>query len=105
MVCNDRSRDRTAETIRRAARILEVAANRKFSIMKNTSHVDRLSDQINEHRARAERLPAGRERDELLHQARQDEIARRLIEWVNSSDHEPPPGDVIPIQKHRLDRK
>jgi len=73
--------------------------------MKNTSHVDRLSDQINEHRARAERLPAGCERDELLHQAKQDEIARRLIEWVNSSDHEPPPGDVIPIQKHRLDRK
>lgn len=84
---------------------LEVAANRKFSIMKNKTHVDRLSDQIKELRARAERLPACRERDELLRQAQQDEIARRLIEWVTASDQETPPDDVIPIWTHRLHRK
>jgi hypothetical protein len=104
-----RSRDRlaglrTTETIRRANRTLEVAANRKFSIMKNTSHVDRLSEQIKELRARAERLPDGDERDELLRQVQQDEIARRLIEWVNSSDREAP-DDVIPIWRHKLNRK
>jgi hypothetical protein len=96
-----RSRDRlaglrTTETIRRANRTLEV--------MKNTSHVDRLSEQIKELRARAERLPDGDERDELLRQVQQDEIARRLIEWVNSSDREAP-DDVIPIWRHKLNRK
>jgi hypothetical protein len=101
---NRRNSARAAETIRRAARTLEVAANRKFSIMKNMSHLDRLSDQIRELRARAERLPDGDERDELLRQARQDEVARRLIEWV-TSDQETPPDDVIPIWRHRLHRK
>jgi hypothetical protein len=72
--------------------------------MKNTSHVDRLSEQIKELRARAERLPDGDERDELLRQVQQDEIARRLIEWVNSSDREAP-DDVIPIWRHKLNRK
>lgn len=73
--------------------------------MKNKTHVDRLSDQIKEFRARAEGLPAGRERDELLRQAQQDEIARRLIEWVTATDQETPPDDVIPIGTHRLHRK
>jgi hypothetical protein len=73
--------------------------------MKNKTRLDSLSDQIKELRARAGRLPAGRERDELLRRAQQDEIARRLIEWVNASDLETPPDDVIPIWRHRLNRK
>ena len=67
-----------------------MAGNRKFSIMKNTSHVDRPSNQIRELR-----LSAGDERDELLRQARQDEIARRSIEWVTASDQDLPSNDVF----------
>jgi len=82
-----------------------MAAKPKYSILNKATHVDRLSDQIKELREKARGLPAGDERDELLRKAQQDEIARRLIEWVTSSGQLPPPDDLIPIRRHRLRRK
>jgi hypothetical protein len=72
--------------------------------LRKPSHVDRLTDQIRELREKASRLPAGDEREELLRKAEQSKIALRLIEWVTSSGRLPPPDDVIPIRRHRLDR-
>ena len=67
--------------------------------------MDRLSDQIKELREQAGGLPPGDERDELQRKAQQDEIARRLIEWVTSLGQLPPPDDLIPIRRHRLRHK
>ena len=63
---------------------------------------DRLADRVKRLREEAARLPAGWERNELLHQARQAEISLRLIEWIASPDLNPPPDDLIPIRRHRL---
>jgi hypothetical protein len=68
-------------------------------------HTARLSDQISALRDKARQLPAGPERDELLHRAKQDEIALRVIRWVTSSGQLPPPSDLIPMTRHRLRRK
>jgi hypothetical protein len=68
-------------------------------------HADRLSDQISALREKAWQLPAGLERDELLHRAEQDEIALRLIQWIASSGELPPPSDLIPMTRHRLRRE
>ena len=87
------------------ARTLGIGVSRKFSILNNRSHVDRLRDQIKELRGRAGGLPPGDERDELLRKAQQDEIALCLIEWVTSSDQQPPPENLIPIRRHLLRRK
>jgi hypothetical protein len=73
--------------------------------LNKADHVNRLIDQIKGLRAKARRLPAGDERDELLRKAEQDEIALRLLEWVSSSGQLPPPEDLIPIRRHRLRRK
>jgi hypothetical protein len=82
-----------------------MAVKPKYSILNKASRVDRLGDQIKELREKARGLPAGQERDELLRKAEQDEIARRLIEWITSSGQLPPPEDLIPIRRHRLRRK
>ena len=73
--------------------------------MNEASHVDRLRDQIRALHAKAERLPAGDERDDLLRQAQQDETALRLIEWITSSGRLPPPEDLVPIRRYRLRSK
>jgi hypothetical protein len=93
------------ETFRRTARTLRIAVKPKHSILNKASHVDRLSDQIRELREKARGLPAGDERDELLRNAEQDEIALRLIEWITSPGRLPPPEDMIPIRRHRLRRE
>ena len=77
----------------------------KLSVVNNRSYVDRLREQIKELHGRAGGLPPGDERDELLRKAQQDEIALRLIEWVTSSDQQPPPENLIPIRRHWLRRK
>jgi len=66
---------------------------------------DRLRDQIKAIRERAGRLPAGPEKDELLRSAEQDEVALRVILWVTSSGHLPPPSDFIPVARYPLHRK
>jgi hypothetical protein len=70
-----------------------------------TLHADRLSDQISALREKARQLPAGPERDELLHRAEQDEIALRVIQWIASSGELAPPSDLVPMTRHRLRRK
>mgnify|MGYP006951215109 CR=1 FL=1 len=77
----------------------------KLSVVNNRSYVDRLREQIKALRGKAGGLPPGDERDELLRKAEQDEIALRLIEWVTSSDQQPPPENLIPIRRHWLRRK
>jgi hypothetical protein len=65
-------------------------------------HIDRLRDQIKRLRDKANVLPAGEERDILLRQAEQDEIALRLLEWINSPGQLPPPENLVPMRRHRL---
>jgi hypothetical protein len=38
----------------------------------------------------------------LLRSVEHDEIALRIIQWLTSSGHLPPPSGVIPIKRHRL---
>jgi len=73
--------------------------------VSKTPQADRLNDQINALRAKADRLPAGSERDEVLHRIEQDEVALAVIQWVTSSGHLLPPSDLIPMKRHRLRRK
>lgn len=78
------------------------AANRKVSTLNTALHIDRLRDQIKGLRDKANELPAGEERDILLRQAEQDEIALRLLEWINSPGQLPPPENLVPMRRHRL---
>ena len=73
--------------------------------MNKALHIDRLRDQIKRLRDRANGLPPGEEREILLHQAKRDEVALRLIEWINSSGQLPPPDGLVPIRRHRLGPK
>jgi hypothetical protein len=68
-------------------------------------HAHRLRDQISALREKAQRLPAGAERNELLKRAEQDEIALRVIQWIASPGELPPPSDLVPVTRHRLRRK
>ena len=51
---------------------------------------DRLLDFARDTRERAEQLPPGPERDELIRKARQAETASRIDDWVNSPGLQPP---------------
>jgi hypothetical protein len=51
---------------------------------------DRLSDLAREARERAETLPPGPEKDELIRKARQADTAAHLDEWLNSPGLQPP---------------
>jgi hypothetical protein len=73
--------------------------------VSKASQADRLSEQIRTSREKAGQLPAGFDRDELLRKIEQDEAALRVIQWVTSSDHLPPPSDFLPVKRHRLRRK
>lgn len=63
-----------------------------------------LSDRIKAAREETARLPASPERDALLRQIEQDEVALRVIQWVTSSGHVPPPSDLLPMRRHPLRR-
>jgi hypothetical protein len=80
-------------------------ANRGTATVSKASQADRLSEQIRVSREKAGQLPAGSDRDELLRKIEQDEAALRVIQWVTSSDHLPPPLDLIPMKRHKLRRK
>jgi len=51
---------------------------------------DRLSDFARETRERAENLPPGPEKDEMLRKARQADNASDVNEWLNSPGLQPP---------------
>lgn len=51
---------------------------------------DRLPDFARETRERAELLPPGPEKDELIRKARQAETASRIDGWINSRGLQPP---------------
>ena len=51
---------------------------------------DRLSDFARKARERAEKLPPGPEKDEMIRKARQADTAAHLDEWVNSPGLQPP---------------
>jgi hypothetical protein len=76
-----------------------------YSTVSKASQADRLSDQIEAMREKAGRLPAGPARDELLRRVEQDEVVLRVIQWVTSSGHPPPPSGLIPVKRHPLRRK
>lgn len=50
----------------------------------------RLADEAQKLRKRAEQLPSGFERESMLRRARQDEIAIHLAEWLTSPGLRPP---------------
>jgi hypothetical protein len=95
----------TFETPGVLGRIRAIRLGENYLTVNKAPHADRLSDQISALREKARQLPAGSERDELLYRAKQDEIALRVIQWVTSSGHLPPPSDLIPVTRHRLRRK
>ncbi|WFU18682.1 hypothetical protein [Bradyrhizobium sp. CB3481] len=72
---------------------------------RKTPQAHRLSERIKSAREEAARLSAGPEKDALLGQAEQDEVALRLIQWVTSSGQLPPPSDLVPVERHPLRRK
>jgi hypothetical protein len=51
---------------------------------------DRLKKWSDEIRGKADQLPPGPERDELLEKLRQAEIASRLEQWAHSPGLQPP---------------
>ena len=51
---------------------------------KKQSSVQKWHEQAEAFKREAEKLPCGRERDELLRKARQLETASRINEWVSS---------------------
>jgi hypothetical protein len=51
---------------------------------------DRLAAFAKDAREKAERLPSGATRDELLEKARQADTASHLNEWINSLGLQPP---------------
>lgn len=58
---------------------------------KQTTSLDRrLEDQARRLRQEAEAAPRGIERDSLIRQARQAEIAAHMSEWLSSPGLEPP---------------
>ena len=73
--------------------------------MCRAPQADRLTDQVKALREKAGRLAPGSERDGLLHSVEQDEVALRVIQWMTSSGHLPPPSDLIPMKRYRLRRK
>ena len=52
---------------------------------KKQSSVEKWHEQAEAFKREAEKLPCGRERDELLRKARQLETASRINEWVSLS--------------------
>jgi hypothetical protein len=63
---------------------------RRQRINHTSSLEDRLADQAQRFRDQAKTLPPGRERDELMHKARQAETASHINEWVSSPGLRPP---------------
>jgi hypothetical protein len=63
-----------------------------------------LSDRIEAAREEISRLPAGPERDALLRQIEQDEVALRVIQWVTYPERVPPPSDLLRMRQHPLRR-
>ena len=57
---------------------------------KKQSSVQKWHEQAEAFKREAEKLPCGRERDELLRKARQLETASRINEWVSSPGLSPP---------------
>jgi len=57
---------------------------------KQTSFEERLQKTAAEARARADSLPPGKERDDLLSRARQCETALSINAWVTSPGLRPP---------------
>ena len=80
-------------------------SNGAHSMMRKTPQANHLSDRIKAARDEAARLPAGPEKDALLGQAEQDEVALRVIQWMTSSGHLAPPSDLLPVKRHPLRRK
>jgi hypothetical protein len=74
-------------------------------MMRKTPQANHLSDRIKAARDEAAGLPAGPEKDALLGQAEQDEVALRVIQWMTSSEHVAPPADLLPVKRHSLRRK
>ena len=73
--------------------------------MRKTLEAVCLSSRIKAARDEAARIPAGPDKDDLLGQAEQDEVALRVIQWMTSSGHVAPPSDLLPVKRHRLGRK
>ena len=63
-----------------------MSVQRAHSMMRKTPQANHLSDRIEAAHDEAARLPAGPEKDALLGQAEQDEVALRVIQWMTSSD-------------------
>jgi hypothetical protein len=74
-------------------------------MMRETPQANRLSDRIKAARDEAARLPAGPEKQALLSQGKQDEVALRVIQWTISSGHVAPPSDLLPVKRLALRRK
>lgn len=51
---------------------------------------ERCSEEAERLRKEAEKLPPGREREELEHKARQAETAARIEDWLSSPGLQPP---------------
>jgi hypothetical protein len=74
-------------------------------MMRKTPQANHRSDRIKAARDEAARLPAGPEKDALLGQAEQDEVALRVLQWMTSSGHLAQPSDLLPVKRHPLRRK
>jgi hypothetical protein len=59
-------------------------------IRHEISFEERLANEARQLRERAETLPSGAEREELLRKARQAETASHMNEWLSSSGLQPP---------------
>lgn len=57
---------------------------------QETTLTERLAAEAKSLRERAEALPPGLERDELLKKARQDETAAHMTDWLTSPGLQPP---------------
>jgi hypothetical protein len=57
---------------------------------QSSSLKERLFSFAKEMREKASRLPAGREKDDVLKRARRAETASHLDDWVHSSGLQPP---------------
>jgi hypothetical protein len=82
-----------------------LSGHRECPTVKKSSHAHRLREKITALREKAQQLPAGAERNELLKRAEQEEIALRVIQWIASPGELAPPSDLIPVTRHRLQRK
>jgi hypothetical protein len=80
-------------------------SNGAHSMMRKTPQANHRSDRIKAARDEAARLPAGPEKDALLGQAEQDEVALRVLQWMTSSGHLAQPSDLLPVKRHPLRRK